>query len=433
VVNPSDPTDDDLAARAARRDRAAFDRYDRRLAAWLLRRLPRPDAEDLLQDILFRARRSAGADKGGNDRTWLFQIARSGLADWVGRHGRPAPDHAAAVGHGLGTLEERERELLRARFGGAEGLPAACARLGVETKTGQNLVGPALARLRECADTLVLPTLPEDPAELPGWLDRQVAGPDLGRLIAELSAVHGPTPDAPDLATVLGPDRPAVLATGLGALSEDRLRTVLRHPSLLAELQDAVAEGGGPYWDELFDHPTLARVARRAREGLAAAAVARRPARRYRRPPVYLRPWFVALTTTVVVLGTVILERPPAPQRWGWTAPRALTRGHTGDERLAALAAAAAEWHGRPRQTPAELRRALKEMRDGCTVVLAADHRRLSAADRAWLSDRCVAWGTKLDRHLADLQGGRPADEVRAEADETVEKVVQALRARAER
>jgi hypothetical protein len=278
--------------------------------------------------------------------------------------------------------------------------------------------------------TLVLPTMPEDPAELAGWLDRQVAGPDLARLIAELSAVHGPAADAPELATVVGPDRPAVLTRGLGALSEDRLRTLLRHPPLLAELQDMVTEVGGSHWDDLFDHPTLARAARNARDGFAEVA---RPIRRYRRSPVYLRPWFVAVATAVVVLATVVLDKPPAPKPWGWTAPRALTRGYSGPEHLTALADAAAEWQARPRRTPAELRRALREMRDGCTAVLAADHRALPPDDKAWLADRCVAWGTKLDRHLADLQAGRLADEVRAAADETVEKLIEALRTRAEK
>jgi len=173
---PADPTDDDLAARAARRDRAAFDRlvgrYDRPLAAWLLRRLSREDAEDVLQDVLFKAWRAAGTYKGGNYRAWLFQIARSGLADWVRRHtrrtadlddapepadpragDRPVSDHAVAVEHCLGTLDARDRELIRARFGGVEDLPAACARMGIETKTGQNLVSLALARLRECVET----------------------------------------------------------------------------------------------------------------------------------------------------------------------------------------------------------------------------------------------------------------------------------------
>jgi hypothetical protein len=70
-------------------------------------------------------------------------------------------------------------------------------------------------------------------------------------------------------------------------------------------------------------------------------------------------------------------------------------------------------------------------MRDGCTKVLAAKHEPLTLDDRAWLVERCVAWGTKLDKHLADLQTGRSIEEVRREADETVDKLAQALRARA--
>src|SRR5688500_12642661 len=232
VADP--PTD---AALAARPDRAAFDqladRHARPLAAWLLRRLPPADAADLLPVILHRARRAAGAFRGDNYRAWLFRLARPALADWVRRHRPAAPDgpaHAAAVADCVGRLDDRERAAIRARFGGADELPAT------------DPAGPALARLRECvADreggkALLLPTLPDHPADLPGWLERQVGGPDLGRLIAELAAVHGTATGAPDLATALGTDRPAVLANGLGGLPADRLRTFLRHPSLLAEL-----------------------------------------------------------------------------------------------------------------------------------------------------------------------------------------------------
>lgn len=376
VADP--PTD---AALAARRDRAAFDqlvdRHARPLAAWLVRRLPPPDAEIVLPVVLRRAWRAAGSCRGGDYRVWLFQLARTALADWLRRTPRPeaaAPDHAAD-------------------------------------------------------QAPLLPTLPDDPAELPGWLEHLVAGPDLGRLIAELTTLHGPAADAPDLATALGPDRPAVLANGLGVLPEARLRTFLRHPSLLAELQDAVAEAGGPYWDDRFDHPTLSRMVRLARQ--EAFDDDRPRADRRRRGRWYRKPWFVALASASIVLFTVVLHRPAKPPAWGWARPGAVTRGDTRARHLTALADAAAEWDARPRQTPAELRRALRGMRDGCTAVLAAPHDPLTGDDRVWLIDRCVAWGAKLDRHLADLQTGRPADEVRREADATVAALVDALRERA--
>ena len=421
VADP--PTD---AALAARRDRAAFDeladRHARPLAAWLLRRLPPEDAEEVLPAVLRRARRSAGSFRGGDYRAWLFQIARTTLADWLRRYRRPAaggPDHAAAVAECLARLDDRERELVRARFGDPDAPPVA----------------PILARLRECvADQeggrpLLLPTIPEDPTELPGWLERQVAGPDLGRLIAGLSAVHGPTVEGPDLATALGADRPAVLAKGLGVLPEARLWAFLRHPALLAALQDAVAESVSPYWDDRFDHPTLARMVREARQEVFED---QRPRRRVWSGGWYRRPWFVAVASAGIVLFTVILHRPPVPPAWGLARPGVVSRGDTRVGHLTALADAAAEWDDRPRETPAELRRALHGMRDGCTAVLAAPHDRLAGDDRAWLFDRCLIWGARLDRLLADLQTGRPAEVVRREADATVAEVVRSLRERAQ-
>jgi hypothetical protein len=154
--------------------------------------------------------------------------------------------------------------------------------------------------------------------------------------------------------------------------------------------------------------------------------------RRRRRTPVYRQPWFVSLVTAVVILGTIVLNRPPGPPTWGWNRPGLLNRGDTGAEHLRALADAADEWQARPKRTAAELRRSLKEMRDGCTALLDAGHRQLAPEDRAWLADQCVTWGTRLDRLLADLQHGRPVDDVRREADETVEAIGQALRKRSE-
>ena len=91
--------------------------------------------------------------------------------------------------------------------------------------------------------------IPDDPAELPGWLERQLTGLDLAALVAELEAVHGPgavpTPTLPDL---LGERRDAVLSGGLGVLPTDSLRPLLRHPELLLELQELVLHVGTNEW-----------------------------------------------------------------------------------------------------------------------------------------------------------------------------------------
>jgi hypothetical protein len=278
---------------------------------------------------------------------------------------------------------------------------------------------------------LVLASVPDDTAELAGWLEHQIAGPDLGRLIDELTAVHGTDNVRADLQAVLGHYQSQVLEKGLGELSEKRLRALLRYPKLLAELQDAVIAAGSPYWDALFDQPGLTSIVGRARMSLDSTVTT--PTVRPVRAPIYRHPLLVSLATAAAVLIAVYIVQRPSTQSddWGWNKPGILTAAQTRGDHLNGLASAADEWKNRPRNTPDELRQSLQEMRDGCTKVLAAKHEPLTLDDRAWLVERCVAWGTKLDKHLADLQTGRSIEEVRREADETVDKLAQALRARA--
>lgn len=171
--------DDELARRAREGDRSAYEqliaRHDRQLAAWLMRQVRQSaDVDDVLQEILLKAWKSANTYQGGNYRAWLFQVARSCLMDWARRskrhtatnldeapeqaersnnQSRHASDHSAAVENCLGKLDERGRLLIKARFGGEDDLPAVCNKLGVEKKTAQNLLSMALNRLRDCVES----------------------------------------------------------------------------------------------------------------------------------------------------------------------------------------------------------------------------------------------------------------------------------------
>ena len=73
--------------------------------------------------------------------------------------------------------------------------------------------------------------IPDDPAELPGWLERHLVGLDLAALVAELEAVHGlPTGPVPTVRDVLGDRLDAVLAGGLARLPHEVLGRLLRQP-----------------------------------------------------------------------------------------------------------------------------------------------------------------------------------------------------------
>jgi RNA polymerase sigma-70 factor (ECF subfamily) len=117
--------DADLAQRAAHGDAAAFQeltvRYYRRIGAFVLRRVKRPDVvEDLTQDTFLEAYRSLRAGRlPENFVSWLFAIAHHCCGKWLRRR-RPrlfdphaAPELAEDVSPGsiLEEVEEQQRQL----------------------------------------------------------------------------------------------------------------------------------------------------------------------------------------------------------------------------------------------------------------------------------------------------------------------------------
>jgi hypothetical protein len=291
--------------------------------------------------------------------------------------------------------------------------------------------------------SLVVMTLPDEPAELPAWLERQLTGLDLARLIAELTAVHGPGAAGPALEEVLGPHLPAVMSRGLSALPQPLLRTLLTRPALLYPLQELVLAEGGPYWDALLqDNDQLGEMAERGRRSLmamppagAGAVVPSTDKPPRARPTWYARPWVVSLATAALVLLAVGAwrwwqgpQQPAVAQGWGWDRPGALPQDVTAEAYLNALARSAEEWFNKRPETAPELARRILELRQGCSNLLLAEHSPLKEADRRWLRERCRKWAAKFDAALVRLEEGKDVLAVRQEVDETVERLARALR-----
>lgn len=293
---------------------------------------------------------------------------------------------------------------------------------------------------------LIAPDIPNDPAGLPGWLDRHLVGLDLAALVAELEAVHGPAPASPvELDQVLGARRDAILEQGLVALPADRLRMLLRRPTLLLDLQELILVEGGPYWQGLGQPSAEHRdLIERGRLGLEtyltekAGASSHRPDVRPMTSSVawYRRLWVVGLAAAAAVLALVVVyeraaRRVPPAAGWGWNRPDALTGDVTPSDYLNRLADAAGEWFKKRPDDQVALARRIAEFRQGCSVLILADHKPLSVDDRTWLVEKCRAWAAKLDAHLAAVKAGRDPLQVRAETDETVDTLIRALRDRA--
>lgn len=273
---------------------------------------------------------------------------------------------------------------------------------------------------------------PDDPRELAAWLERHLVGLSLGELIAEWSAAHAEDePRTQTLADLLGDDLPAVLDRGLSVLAESKLRSLIRWPWVLRELQHRVLVDGGEYWRSLPAAPSLdverQRVWSRIRATIAPnepSSLSQQtdaPSRRSRR-----RIW--ALVAAMLLIGLGIWRALPTSPAWGWNRPGVFADNVRADDYLRRLADAAEEYFSQPRDSAKQLDQTLADFRRACDVLLAANHEPLSDDDRTWLRERCQTWSKKFDDQLAELHRSGDAATVRAAADETVKKLVLALR-----
>ncbi|MEQ9408153.1 MAG: hypothetical protein RIK87_10530 [Fuerstiella sp.] len=98
---------------------------------------------------------------------------------------------------------------------------------------------------------------------------------------------------------------------------------------------------------------------------------------------------------------------------------------------LDSLADSAQEWFGKRPDTARAVATRIAQFRQGCSTLILADHAPLSAEDRTWLVGKCRARATKLDGHLAAVEAGQDAATVLTAADDTVNKLITALRGRA--
>lgn len=309
--------------------------------------------------------------------------------------------------------------------------------------------------------TLHVLDIPDDPAELAGWLEQHLIGLDLRAVICQLQAFRKQEETPADLKETLAEWYEQVLAGGLRLLPISVLQRLFAHPSLLLDLQEEVCVNGGRYWDRL-ESPSeeikqlVATSKTQLEERIRAESVpGPRPARKNtgdpdEEPPTLRfeqRPgrtstrWVgavIALAASVLVLlGTVAFllvnrDTPsqPAAVAWGWSKPGVLEKQGSPTEYLNHLADAAEQWNNKRPEEPGAIVERLHEFRKGCSDLILAPHEPLAEEDRVWLRERCQAWAKKIDAHIARAEAGE-ALEARKDADETVQKLVDALRARA--
>jgi hypothetical protein len=243
------------------------------------------------------------------------------------------------------------------------------------------------------------------------------------------------------------------------------VRNLLCHPWLLLDLQELILSAGGAYWYERAEsvlglaHNSEQRVAvDRGLDWLATNVIETgEPGVRYRAGAVQSTPqathprsrgrWGLLTLTLMAGAAAVVLAvflQPLAHRKgqgpggaevasssWGWNRPDALPQNLTPRAYVEHLAEGAREWFNKRPDDSAALAQRIREFRQGCTVLIKSPHGPLAAGDRTWLIEKCRAWAAKLDAHLAALDSGQDASKIRGEADETINKLIVALRERA--
>jgi hypothetical protein len=93
-------------------------------------------------------------------------------------------------------------------------------------------------------------SIPTDFELLIPWLEEQLVGMNLGRLVRELNAIHRPETRL-DLRDIVGENLSEVLADGLGVLPAETVQQLLRNPGVMVQLQEQAFLCGAPHWEQL--------------------------------------------------------------------------------------------------------------------------------------------------------------------------------------
>jgi hypothetical protein len=285
---------------------------------------------------------------------------------------------------------------------------------------------------------LVAFDLPEETNEIREWLEIQLTGPNLLQVVTQLSAVHDDEDKKLSLDELCSEQWSSILQNGLTELSSEQLSQLLTHSYLLLELQERLLLEGEEYWQQHFleqrDEQKHAQVKEYLLEQIQKTDTDPEAVQQetgYKKV-AYRKIAILGFISTALVLIAVFLNQQPAKPGWGWDRPGALTADIPADQYLNQLADSANEWFNKPTETKAELLTRLKQFRHGCETLIKAPHPQLSQRDRTWLIERCQAWAGKLDDQITALDKGTDLKSADAAADALINKLIKALRERAQ-
>ena len=94
--------------------------------------------------------------------------------------------------------------------------------------------------------------LPETHSQRVRWLERELVGTELPRLMTQLTAIHQEGKERQEDVVGLLTSDPRLYDQGLAWIDADQLESLLCHPKQLGRLQQAVLVDGGDYWSTVL-------------------------------------------------------------------------------------------------------------------------------------------------------------------------------------
>lgn len=288
---------------------------------------------------------------------------------------------------------------------------------------------------------LLLLDIPDETSAWANWLEPKIVGLELGELVEQLKLVADVSGGAaPTLESACEGRLGEVLASGLDGLSERQLASLMKHPELLLELQTKILEAESPYWMSLppseAHRNQVASIWSKIDEATGVVdgreRVVRLPERLDHPNRHIVRRWAALAVAAALLLAVGFWFSQPKKSGWGFEQDGLFAANVKPNEYLKLLSDAAGQWFKQEPRNRSKLERRLIEFRHGCEALLKQEHAQLAAADRDWLLERCRVWIGKIEGHIADLKADEKSfDQIKQEADETIQKLKDALEARA--
>lgn len=303
--------------------------------------------------------------------------------------------------------------------------------------------------------------IPDAIANWPAWLESELVGIQLYDLVQELELLSRTEPKTNSLDESLGDSRQAVLEKGLSSLNTNQLRTLLRNPQQLVELQELVFVEGGDYWQSVPRSDSLQTIVNQQWHALASELSASLESKQQTiEPPLIVgasepkepvvrlanesnvdgRPnadstvfgrrtvvWpALAALAACLLLATIPFFR--SSESGQFFAHASIQKSSlVGKEYLELLTdTIRTDWNNQPIE-PGGVRDQLIAMRDSCDVLLDSDLRQLRPEVAAELKTRCGKWRTKFNDALDQLASGVDPHSVQTEANQTIEKLLEVL------